>query len=98
MGESSGPGGGQNQDEVAVSVITPSGIFPGEETLLRQPAEAAVKVALGLAATALKIPDTKDWVVRIGERHIDPQESYKKLGLRCLIDIEYHPKEGGGGA
>lgn len=84
--------------EVAVAIITPSGIYPSEDTLYRADAESPVATVLSLAAEALGLTNTTDWVARIGEREINAQESFKKLHLRCIVDIEWHKPEGGGGA
>jgi len=54
-----------------------------------------------MAKSKLEIKDTKDWVVDVlGEdkKVIDPSEAFKKLGLKCIVEIEWHKGEGGGGA
>ena len=93
-----GPDDGHHHGEVAVNIITPSGIFPSDDTLQRAPEDKSVETVLAQAQAALKITDTKDWIVRVDERHINPHETFKHLGLRCIVDIDWHPREGGGGA
>lgn len=85
-------------NEVAVAIITPSGIFPGDDFLRRTPAHSTIGSVLHAAATALKLTSTEGWVVRIGERHLDPTHSFAQEGLHCLVDIDWHKPEGGGGA
>lgn len=85
-------------DEVAVAVITPSGIFPGDELLQRVDQDTPIGKVLKLAAEALQLTNTGDWVVSVGERQLKPEETFKKAGLRCIVDLEWHKPEGGGGA
>lgn len=89
-------GGGDH--EVAVAVITPSGIFPGEELLQRVRRDTPIASVLEAAAEALKLTNTSDWIIRIGERHLQPDKTFKQSGLTCIVDIEWHKPEGGGGA
>lgn len=84
--------------DVAVAVITPSGIYPSEDTLARVPRDTPVAQVLQQAAGHLKLTNTGDWVLRIGERVLAPQETFKHLGLTCIVDLEWHKAEGGGGA
>jgi hypothetical protein len=90
--------GGDDHDEVAVAVITPSGIFPGEDLLQRVRRKAPIASVLDAAAEALKLTNTSDWVARVGERHLHPHKTFKDEGLTCIVDIEWHKPEGGGGA
>lgn len=94
----SGPGGGHDEDEVAVSVITPSGIFPTEDTLQRVPARSTIRAVLEQAATKLELTNTADWLVKSGGRDLQPDETFKCAHLHCIIDIVWQPREGGGGA
>lgn len=84
--------------EVGVAIITPSGIFPGDDLLQRTPKDSTIGSVLHAAADALKLTNTEGWVVRIGERHLNPTHTFAQEGLRCLIDIDWHKPEGGGGA
>ena len=84
--------------EVAVAVITPSGIYPSEDTLARVPRDTPVAQVLQHAASHLKLTNTGDWVLRIGERMLAPHDTFKHLGLTCIVDLEWHKAEGGGGA
>lgn len=84
--------------EVAVAVITPSGIFPGEDLLQRVSEDSRISDVLKMAAEALNLTNTSDWVVRVREREVDPAQSFKKSHLKCIVDLEWHKQEGGGGA
>lgn len=84
--------------EVAVAVITPSGIYPSEDTLARVPSDTVIAQVLEHAAAHLKLTNTGDWVLRIGERTLAPHDTFKHLGLTCIVDLEWHKAEGGGGA
>jgi hypothetical protein len=53
---------------------------------------------LKLAQEALHLTNTGDWVVSVGERQLKPEDTFKKAGLRCVVDLEWHKPEGGGGA
>lgn len=89
--------GGKHED-VAVAVITPSGIFPGEDVLQRIDQDTQIGKVLELAQEGLHLTNTGDWVVSVGERQLKPEDTFKKAGLRCVVDLEWHKPEGGGGA
>lgn len=84
--------------DVAVAVITPSGIYPSEDTLARVARDTPVSEVLQRAATHLKLTNTADWVLRVGERTLSASETFKHQGLTCIVDLEWHKAEGGGGA
>lgn len=84
--------------DVAVAIITPSGIYPSEDTLARVPRDTPVAEVLQRAAAYLKLTNTGDWVLRHGERTLAPHDTFKHLGLTCIVDLEWHKAEGGGGA
>lgn len=87
-----------DQKEVAVAVMTPDGIYPGENTLRREPAHTVVSEVLIHAAKHLQLTNTADWVVLVKGERINPQETFKSLGLKCIVDLDWHKPEGGGGA
>lgn len=86
------------REELAVAIITPSGIFPGDDLLQRTTKHSTIGSVLHAAAAALKLTNTEGWVVRIGERHLNPAHTFSQEGLKCLVDIDWHKPEGGGGA
>lgn len=84
--------------ELAVAVITPSGIFPGDELFQRVTKHSTIGSILHAAAAGLNLTNTEGWVVRIGERHLNPAHTFGQEHLKCLVDIDWHKPEGGGGA
>ena len=84
--------------DVAVAVITPSGIYPSEDNLARVSRDTPIEQVLQQASTHLKLTNTADWVLRMGERTLAPHDTFKHLGLTCIVDLEWHKAEGGGGA
>lgn len=83
--------------KISYAVITPSGRYPeeGEEKIN---ADKQVADALKKAANKLKLKDTTDWVVFVGDDEIDSNLSFEAQGLVGTILIEWHKREGGGGA
>jgi hypothetical protein len=82
---------------VEVTVFTTSGTFP-EEGALRVPPVTVVKQVLARAAANLGLTDTTDWVVTVGGRDINPDRSFTQNGLTGRVELEWGPREGGGGA
>lgn len=82
---------------VEVTVFTTSGTFP-EEGALRVPPVTVVKQVLARAAAKLGLTDTTDWVVTVGGRDINPDRSFTQNGLAGTVELEWGPREGGGGA
>ena len=82
---------------VEVTVFTTSGTFP-EEGALRVPPVTVVKQVLARAAAKLDLTDTTDWVVTVGGRDINPNNSFTQNGLSGRVELEWGPREGGGGA
>lgn len=97
----------QKDDEemVSVVVITPDGIYPGSEEndpdpedYLRVNKDEIVNVVLSTAANKLNIKDTSDWDAYVDNKVIDPSKSFADNGLCGVVEIEWHKREGGGGA
>lgn len=82
---------------IEVTVFTTSGTFP-EEGALRVPPVTVVKQVLARAAAKLGLTDTTDWVVTVGGRDINPGHSFTQNGLAGRVELEWGPREGGGGA
>lgn len=85
-------------DYLGVAVITPDGTYPDEDGYRRVQAREKIATVLKLAADALKITNTTDWVAKVGDRQLDPSRTFAEEKLSCVVDIEYHKHEGGGGA
>lgn len=86
-----------HQDFVLATVFTTSGVFPAEGAL-RLPASAPVAEVLARAARKLELGDTATWVTTVGNRDIDASASFAQNGLSGEVEIEWGPREGGGGA
>lgn len=96
-GDAGGDHGHGQDHKVLVTVITPSGIYPeGDPEKIND--NKLVSEVLEKAAKKLKLTNTSDWVVYVGERLIDPSRSFKDNGLSGTVEIEWHKPEGGGGA
>lgn len=86
------------EDEVAVSVITPAGVYPDEQDYRKASPNDRIKLILDLAAEKLKLKNTQDWVVRAHGREINPDHTFSEEHLKEIVEIEWHKREGGGGA
>jgi hypothetical protein len=83
---------------VAVAVITPSGTFPNDDDYYRAYEQERVEEILQLAAQRLGITNTTDWVAFVDNRPIEPGKTFAENSLNCIVEIEWHKHEGGGGA
>jgi hypothetical protein len=81
---------------VEVAVVTTSGSYP-DEGFDRTPVHQKIKVILKKATHELGITDTTDWVATVGDQELDVDASYEQLGLSGKVEIDYGPREGGGG-
>jgi hypothetical protein len=81
---------------IEVAVVTTSGVWPhkGFDSV---PIHQLVKVELQHAVSKLGITDTKNWVAKVGKQELDIEKSYLANGLKCNVEIDYGPREGGGG-
>ena len=83
-------------NHIEVAVITTSGSWPAEgfeSVPLNQP----VKTQLQQAAKKLELADTSNWIAKIGLRELDASKSYEANNLSGKVEIDYGPREGGGG-
>jgi hypothetical protein len=90
----------RREHHVGVSVSTTAGFYPSEG-FNEVPAEQKVEVDLHKAKEHLKIKDTNGWIATVstpsGKREINTTQSYKENGLSGEVEIDWGPKEGGGG-
>lgn len=86
---------------VEVSVSTTAGFYPAEGTD-RMPIHQKISVILQQAKNKLTISDVTNWVVSVndanGYRELDPENSYLDSGLSGVVEIDWGPREGGGGS
>jgi len=93
--------GGEEHDcqrDVAVAVLTPSGIYPDEDDFRRVAEDEVIKTILDAAAEKLRLTNTADWVARAGERELDNKRTFREECLSGVVEIHWHKREGGGGA
>lgn len=92
-----GNGHGGGADFVEVVVLTTSGSYPdqGDEKVN---ADQKVDVVLKKAAKALNLTDTSGWIVRHGDQPVNPDASFASQGLAGVVELDWGPEEGGGGA
>jgi hypothetical protein len=83
---------------VAVAVITPSGIFPNPEDYRRAYEGEIIQQVLDAAADKLNIKNTSDWDAYVDNAPINASSSFAENGLSGIVEIEWHKREGGGGA
>ncbi len=83
---------------IAVAVITPSGTYPDDDDYKRSYSEEVVGKILEAAAAHLHLTNTTDWEAFVENRPIDPHKTFHANHLHGIIEIEWHKKEGGGGA
>jgi hypothetical protein len=88
----------ERKDPLGVSVLTSLGVFPSDDDYRRAYADENIQKILDEVKTAQHITDTKDWVAKVDGRVIAPDKTFREEGLKCVIEIEWHKKEGGGGA
>lgn len=88
----------KDRKPLAVAVITPSGIYPNPNDYRRAYEAEIVKIVLDEAAQKLNIKDISDWDAYVDNAPIDPAKSFAENGLCGILEIEWHKREGGGGA
>ncbi len=85
---------------VEVSISTTAGFYPAEG-YDQVPVDDKVELQLEKAARDLDIKPTSDWIANVngpeGLREIDPMKTYMENRLSGQVDIDWGPKEGGGG-
>lgn len=83
---------------LGAAVITPVGTFPGETEYQRVYPNDRISSILVLAANKFALTNTADWVAHVADRQINTERTFREEGLLCVVDIEWHKPEGGGGA
>lgn len=83
-------------DFVLVTVFTTAGVFPAEGAERVKP-DTPVNDVLKRAAHKLDIKDTANWVVTVDGRDINPALSFAQNGLAGTVELDWGPREGGGG-
>lgn len=85
---------------VEVSISTTAGFYPAKG-YDQVPVDEKVEFQLEKAGRDLDIKPTGDWIAKVngpeGMRAIDPMKTYAENELYGRVDIDWGPKEGGGG-
>jgi hypothetical protein len=87
----------QPKNHILVAVITTAGTFPAQgfdEVPVNQP----VKIELAAAARELGITSTNGWIATIAGRELNTDQNYIENGLKGTVEINWGPREGGGGS
>ncbi|TLM62278.1 MAG: hypothetical protein FDZ69_13180 [Deltaproteobacteria bacterium] len=87
---------GNGENFVQVAAVTTSGSYPAEG-YENAPANQKVRVFLAEATRKLNITDVSNWIARVGNKEVNPELSYEENGLSGEIDIDFGPRESGGG-
>ena len=83
---------------LGVAIITPSGIFPADEDYRRAFSTDKIKHVLKQAAEDLHLTDTSDWALFDEDgTELDPNKTFAHSHLSCLVELDWHKREGGGG-
>jgi len=86
------------EEHLNVRVITPSGIFPNDDKWRQVRADETVGDLLDKAANKLKLTNVTDWGAFVGTTELNVGQSFGANGLSGDVEIEWHKREGGGGA
>jgi hypothetical protein len=79
-----------------VAVITTSGTWP-EEGFDSVPIHQPIRIELQRAVKELRIADTTGWVAKVGSHELNVDQNYVENNLSGKVEIDYGPREGGGG-
>lgn len=83
---------------LGVAVHTPSGIYPNDDDYHRAESGDKINHILKKTAKHLQLTDTSNWVVYGPDgNELDPNKTYADYNLKCVVEIEWQPREGGGG-
>ena len=83
-------------NHILVAVITTAGTFP-EQGFDEVPENQPVKVELEHAAKKLGITNTSSWIATVSGRQLDVAQNYVENSLKGTVEINWGPREGGGG-
>lgn len=81
---------------VKVAVVTTSGSYP-DEGFSKVPTHQKIRIFLAEATRELKIADNSGWIARVNNKEIDQEKNYEENGLNGEVEIDFGPREGGGG-
>ena len=76
----------------------PPASLPAEGVRRGPPGHKPIRVELQQAAKALKLTNTNNWISKVGNAELDVEKSYADNHLTGKVEINYGPRETGGGA
>lgn len=62
------------------------------------PKGLTIKEVLHRASQELGLTDTSDWVARSEGKELDINQSFQHAHFSCLAEIDFQPRESGGGS
>ncbi|MBV8758829.1 MAG: hypothetical protein JO257_16190 [Deltaproteobacteria bacterium] len=80
-----------------VAILTTAGAYPADG-FNEEPENQPIKVELEKAAKVLKLTNTATWIAKVGDTELDIEKSYASYHLSGKVEINYGPRETGGGA
>lgn len=85
---------------LGVAVTTVAGKFPNEDDYRRAHAHERIQVLLDVVKDAQHLTNTDDWVVRVQPdgRQVSPEKTFHEADLTCVVELDWHKHEGGGGS
>lgn len=83
-------------NHLLVAVITTAGTFPAEG-FDEVPENQPVKVQLQHAAKKLGVTTTDGWIATVDGRELNVAQNYVENSLKGTVEINWGPREGGGG-
>jgi hypothetical protein len=91
-----GEHGKPDKNHVDIAIVTTSGSWP-DQGFESVPIHQPVKVQLHRAAKELRITDTTNWIAKVRTRELNVDQNYLENNLSGQVEIDYGPREGGGG-
>jgi hypothetical protein len=84
-------------NHIEVVVHTTSGSYPSEG-FTSVPTHQKVRHILDVAIRELKLVDTGTWIASVNGRDLNSDANYLENHLTGQAEIQFGPREGGGGA
>lgn len=83
-------------NRILVTIFTTSGTFPSQGAL-KIDADNKISTLLERAAKKLRLASTDGWVLQHNGVDVDVSTTFALAGLTGSVDLEWGPREGGGG-
>lgn len=86
------------KDKLAVRISTTSGSWPDENLFYEIDLDTPIQETLNEAAEALNLASVTGFIAKECQKELDLSKSFRQLGLRHLVEIDYSKLEKGGGS